>query len=192
MDDAIRPARAAKRRSAHRETVVVGSDDPSDASAVIDTEASAGASSDVQSEDKEEIPKQGRKVTGRKQTKSRPLPTEGTRRSTRKVSNQKTSYNMNIHPQDNYLVISSDDEDMQSSIDKRKRLTRKHPNGNDDSGSDNKVVKKSKTSRQKRSRRTDLGTSDSLDSSGTPVFPSVKTGNESKHSTCIWSLPRQW
>ncbi|CAG5161171.1 uncharacterized protein ALTATR162_LOCUS5974 [Alternaria atra] len=191
MDDAIRPARAAKRRSAHGETIVVGSDDPSDASAVIDTEASAGDSSDVQNEDKEEIPKQGRKVTGRKQTRSRPLPTEGTRRSTRKVSNQKTSYNINIHPQDKYLVISSDDEDMQPSINKRRNLTHKRPNESDESGSDNKVAKKSKTSCQKRSRRTDLGTSDSLDSSGAPVFPSVETGNDSKHTiaTTAFSHP---
>lgn len=177
MDDTIRPSQAAKRRTAHGEVPILDSDDASDAFTLTDTAASIGESSDTRSEDDEEAPRQS------KQTKLRPLPAEGTRRSTRKVSNQKTSYNMDIHPQDKYLVISSDDDDKQTPSNKRREITRKRPNADDSSVPDIKMAKKPRVSYQDRSRRTDLGTSDSLDFSGVPIMHSVETGGATKHST---------
>jgi hypothetical protein len=189
MDDAIRPGQAAKRRSAHGEIPLVESEDISDASTLSNTDAGAEELSDSDSEEEKEMPRQSKKAQGRKQTKARPLPTEGMRRSKRKVSDKKTSYNMDIHPQDKYLVISSDEERPTPS-NKHRKLTHKRPSAEDDSESDNEVAKRPKTSDQKRSLRTDPGTSDSIDSSGTPVFPSVETDNKSKHSTYTWSCCR--
>ena len=183
MDDTIRPSQAAKRRIAHREVSILDSDDASDAFTLTDTAASIGESSDTRSEDYEEAPMQSKQAKRRKQTKLRPLPAEGTRRSTRKVSNQKTSYNMDIHPQDKYLVISSDDDDKQTPSNKRREITRKRPNADDSSVSDIRMAKKPRVSYQYRSRRTDLGTSDSLDFSGVPIMHSVETGGATKHST---------
>ena len=183
MDDTIRPSQAAKRRTAHGEVPILDSDDASDAFTLTDTAASIGESSDTRSEDYEEAPMQSKQAKRRKQTKLRPLPAKGTRRSTRKVSNQKTSYNMDIHPQDKYLVISSDDDDKQTPSNKRREITRKRPNADDSSVPDIKMAKKPRVSYQDRSRRTDLGTSDSLDSSGVPIMHSVETGGATKHST---------
>ena len=51
------------------------------------------------------------------------FPREGTRRSARKVSEPKTSYNTDIHPQDKFLIISSDDDEEYVPIKKRRKLT---------------------------------------------------------------------
>ncbi|KAL1798997.1 hypothetical protein ACET3X_003034 [Alternaria dauci] len=182
MDDTIRPSQAAKRRTAHGEAPIVDFDDSSDAFTLNDTTAITGESSGAQSEGDEETPSQSKQARGRKQAQSRPLPAEGTRRSTRKVSDQKTSYNMDIHPQDKYLVISSDDDDGQSRSNKRKEITRKRPTASDDSDPDIRMAKKPRVSRQKRSYRTVPSTSDTLDSSDMPVSHNVDTDEASKHT----------
>jgi hypothetical protein len=187
MDDAIRPSQAAKRRSAHGEKPLFDVDDSSEASSILETDAGDSGSSDAQSEEEEEeeMPKRRMKGKTHKQTKSRPLPTEGVRRSTRKVSDTKTSYNMDVHPQDKYLVISSDD-DIPTPSDKRKKLPRKRPNAEDSSESENQVVKRSKTHHRKRSRSTAHDTSGriDLDSSGAPVSASVESGSDVGHRNC--------
>ncbi|KAG9193119.1 hypothetical protein G6011_03154 [Alternaria panax] len=183
MDDTIRPSQAAKRRQAHGEAQTIDSDDLTDAYTVLDAEANSGESSDTQSEEKEEISKQSKKARGSKQAKLHLLPVVGTRCSTRKVSDQKISYNMEIHPQDKYLVVSSDGEDRKTPSKKRRKLAHQGPNADDGSGSAKKVAKKSKPSLQERSRRSDFGTSGGLDSSDAPVFPSVETGNDAIATT---------
>jgi hypothetical protein len=195
MDDTIRPSQAAKRRSAHGEEPVFGSGDPSEASITFETDASDEESSDAQSEEeeneKQDISRQNKEHKERKQTKSRPLPTEGTRRSARKGSGRKTSYNMDIHPQDKYLVISSDDDEKPTASNKRRKLTRKCTNAEDDAESKNEVVTRRTKSRQKRSRRAGFATSEELDSGGAPVLSSIETAEEDELSARMWSLSLQ-
>ncbi|KAI4685561.1 hypothetical protein J4E81_008713 [Alternaria sp. BMP 2799] len=196
MDDAIRPSQAAKRRSAHGEKLVPESGASSEASSILDTDADETGSDNVHSEgeDEEERPKRKTKSKARKQTKSRPVPTEGTRRSTRNVSGIKASYDMGKHPQDKYLVISSDDDDRPISSNKRKKLSRKRANSGHDASSNPKGAKRFKAVHGRRSRPADYDTSDALDldSSGAPVFASVEDGNniESSASTVALSPPR--
>jgi hypothetical protein len=90
---------------------------------------------------------------------------------------------MDIHPQDKYLVISSDDDDKQTPSNKGREITSKRPNADDSSVPDIRMAKKPRVSYQDRSRRTDLGTSDSLDFSGVSIMHSVETGGATKHST---------
>jgi len=192
MDDAVRPSQAAKRRSAHGEKLVPESGDSSEASSILDTDADETGSDDVHSEgeDEEGIPKRKTKSKARKQTKSRPVPTEGTRRSTRNVSGIKASYDMGIHPQDKYLVISSDDDNRPISSNKHKKLSRKRANSGRDSTSNPTGAKRFKAVHGRRSRPTDYDTSDALDldSSGAPVFASVEDGNDIESSACRWSV----
>ncbi|KAI4942257.1 hypothetical protein J4E91_010231 [Alternaria rosae] len=180
MDDAVRPSQAAKRRSAHGEKPVPESGDSSEASSFIDTDADETESDDARSEgedeEEEEIPKRRTKSKARKQTKSRPVPTEATRRSTRNISGTKALYDMGIHPQDKYLVISSDDDDRPTSSNKHKKLSRKRANSGYDSTSNPKGAKRPKAVHGRRSHPADCDTSDALDldSSGAPVFASVE------------------
>lgn len=192
MDDAVRPSQAAKRRSAHGEKPVPESGDSSEASSFIDTDDDETESDDAQSEGEdegEEIPKRRTKSKARKQTKSRPVPTEGTRRSTRNISGIKALYDMGIHPQDKYLVISSDDDDRLTSSNKHKKLSRKRANPGYDSTSNPKGAKRSKAVHGRRSHPADCDTSDALDlnSSGAPVFASVEVRNNIEPSARRWS-----
>ncbi|KAI4650368.1 hypothetical protein J4E93_002724 [Alternaria ventricosa] len=192
MDDAIRPSQAAKRRSAHGEKPVPESGESDEASSILDTDANETESDDAQSEgeNEEEILKRKTKSKAHKQTKLRPIPTEGTRRSTRNVSGVKASYDMGIHPQDKYLVISSDEDDRPISNNKHKKLSRKRANSEHDSTPNPKGKKRFKATHGRRSRPADYDTSDALDldSSGAPVFASVEDGNNIESSASTVAL----
>jgi hypothetical protein len=176
MDDLIRPSQAAKRRSAHGEEQPFSSDDSSEASMVVQTDAEE--LSNEESEDEEEQ----RSATNRKkrshtQSRTQTRSCEVTRRSSRKVSDPKVSYNMDIHPQDKYLVISSDDEEVPVSANKRRKLT--HTRQYSVAG----AAKSSKTAYPRQSQRLDAATSDAVDSDDRPVMASVETGTYS--SPCL-------
>ncbi|KAI0577674.1 hypothetical protein Alg215_06780 [Pyrenophora tritici-repentis] len=136
MDDSIRPSQAAKRRSAHGEEPAFDSDDSNEA---CNFDMSADESSDEHSEI--EVQPRKRAAKGKKQilVQMRLTPREGTRRSTRKVSEPKTSYNMDVHPQDKFLVISSDDDEERVPTKKRRKLT--HAPIKVDSDSDDEVAR---------------------------------------------------
>ncbi|CAE7199248.1 hypothetical protein P3342_010206 [Pyrenophora teres f. teres] len=119
MDDSIRPSQAAKRRSVHGEGRVFDSDDSNEACSF---DVSADESSDEHSEVEGRPPKKAAKGKKQVQVQTRLTPREGTRRSARKVSEPKTSYNMDVHPQDKFLVISSDDDEEHASTKKRRKL----------------------------------------------------------------------
>ena len=133
MDDLIRPSQAAKRRSAHGEDPI-SSENSSEASTIIEPDADETSDEESEPEEQRKPINKGKK---RSQAQSRTRTVEGTRRSTRKISDPKTSYNMNIHPQDKFLVISSDDEEMEVSAKKRRKLTCSRPKN--DSSSDDEV-----------------------------------------------------
>ena len=105
MDDSIRPSQAAKRRSAHGEIQLI-SDDESDA----DEPFSVHAESDDEEEGlEEEIKEKTRPAKkGRKRARCRSTSPEPTRRSSRQTTKPKISYNMQVHPQDRDLEVSSD------------------------------------------------------------------------------------
>lgn len=97
MDDFIRPSQAAKRRSLHGERPTPGNSFTDD--------ASEGSGSDVgsilcdESSDGESQPH----MRGRKRKRSRSEVPEPTRRSSRRRTQPKMSYDMSIHPQDSDL-----------------------------------------------------------------------------------------
>jgi hypothetical protein len=180
MDDLIRPSQAAKRRSAHGEALIL-SDNSSEASTAIDIDADE--SSDEESEH-EENSKPVSKAKKRSQAKSRAPAVEGTRRSTRKISDPKTSYNMKIHPQDKYLVISSDDDEgAQVSAKKRRKL--KHSRSGDDSSSEGEVA----NARKKRSKSTRH--LDGMYSNDESAVVSVETGNNKESGKNKWYISCQ-
>ncbi|USP78880.1 hypothetical protein yc1106_06154 [Curvularia clavata] len=119
MDDTIRPIQAAKRREARgEEQVCLDSDDSSEGSTV---HTNAEESEDNQNEAEEE-PKQAARGKKRRLAQSRPV-VGPTRRSPRNVSEPKVSYNTSVHPQDAFLVLSSDEEEVKS---KKKAKPSKH------------------------------------------------------------------
>jgi len=97
LDDIIRPSQAAKRRTLHGEQPLLGSGSDGEISEVSVSDVGSMAGADG-SDDEESQPTRNRK---RKRAGS--LPPEPTRRSSRRRSKPKTSYNMNIHPQDSDL-----------------------------------------------------------------------------------------
>ncbi|RAR13810.1 hypothetical protein DDE83_002847 [Stemphylium lycopersici] len=173
MDDSVRPTQAAKRRSAHGQRhVCFDSDDSSEASTVINTDTEG--SGDEQSEI-EKQPKRDAKGKKRKLALSQSLSIEPTRRSSRKVSDIKTSYNMKVHPQDEFLVISSDEDEPPVSKGKRKRTTRR--NIKSDPNSDDGVAV-SKPTRQQKVHGTDYSTSDRIDSTDDQISSTVQVETE--------------
>ncbi|KAF3003606.1 hypothetical protein E8E13_007198 [Curvularia kusanoi] len=98
MDDFIRPSQAAKRRSLHGESPLLDDHSEDDASEVSSSDG--GSKDDDQESDSEDSrpPTRGRK------RKRSPLQTpEPTRRSSRRRTEPKMSYDMKIHPQDSDL-----------------------------------------------------------------------------------------
>jgi hypothetical protein len=97
MDDVIRPLQAAKRRSLHGERPLLRSSS--------DDETPYGSDFGVESivEDEDTDDEEAEPTRSRKRKWNRPLIPEPTRRSSRRRTKPKVSYNMNIHPQDSDL-----------------------------------------------------------------------------------------
>ena len=97
LDDVIRPSQAAKRRTLHGENPVtgIGSDCGTSEDSASDIR---GMVCDEDSDDEEPQP-----TRNRERKRARSLTPEPTRRSSRRRSKPKTSYNMNMHPQDSDL-----------------------------------------------------------------------------------------
>jgi hypothetical protein len=100
MDDYIRPSQAAKRRSLHGEKTAL----PDNSSASFDSVSDVGSMvGDGDSDDEDsQPPTRGRKRKRKRRTRSRTP--EPTRRSSRRRTNPKVSYDMKIHPQDSDLA----------------------------------------------------------------------------------------
>jgi hypothetical protein len=185
MDDLIRPSQAAKRRSAHGEDLVL-SDDSSEVSAVIGTNPDETSDEESEHEEKSKSVTKGKK---RSQVKSRAQAVEGIRRSTRKISDPKTSYNMDIHPQDKYLVISSDDDDDEAQVSAKKRRKLKHSRTKDDLSSQDEVAQAPILARQKCAQSTHH--QDSMYSNDESAIVSVETGNDKETGKTISFLSCQ-
>ncbi|KAF2631114.1 hypothetical protein BU25DRAFT_481583 [Macroventuria anomochaeta] len=98
MDDVIRPSQAAKRRTLHGEKPALVDD--LDAFSLEDSRSDIGSIvGDEDSDDEEPQPP----TRGRKRKRSTSRTPEPTRRSSRRRTNPKVSYNMKIHPQDSDL-----------------------------------------------------------------------------------------
>jgi hypothetical protein len=104
MDDSIRPSQAAKRRSLHGETQCFSDDTVGPFCMYSETDEEDGHYEEL--EHLQESSKRGKKRARRRSPSPQP-----TRRSPRKTSNPKVSYNTSIHPQDHDLEASSADED---------------------------------------------------------------------------------
>lgn len=99
MDDAIRPSQASKRRILHGERPVLLKDSDASSSEYSGSDTGVVTYEEYSEEDEEsQQPTRGRK---RKRSRSRSL--EPTRRSSRRRTQPKMSYNMKIHPQDSDL-----------------------------------------------------------------------------------------
>ena len=98
LDDIIRPSQAAKRRSLHGERLTLpdGSNDSASEGSGSDVGSMVG---DEDSDDEESRPSTG----GRKRKRFISLTPEPTRRSSRRRTQPKVSYDMKIHPQDSDL-----------------------------------------------------------------------------------------
>jgi hypothetical protein len=182
MDDAIRPTQAARRRTAHGEKqTCFDSDDSSEASVVTHTDAEE--SSDENSEAEEE-PVQNQKGKKRKLTQLQLLSVEPTRRSSRKVSEPKISYNMNVHPQDEFLLASSDEEEFEP---KKKPKRSKHMRLVDELGSESGIAPSTSTStHRKYTDYVDNSTSDELEFDSGHFLSSVETGTDRKQMPNSW------
>lgn len=126
MDDSINPSKATKRRSAHEE-IELSSDDETETFSV----PSRSSDSDEES-DKEDLMKKFRPSKSKKRSRSRSESLQPTRRSSRRTTKIKVLYNMNVHPQDRYLEItSSDDDHSEASSHPSKRKKASHVSGKD-------------------------------------------------------------
>jgi hypothetical protein len=101
MDDSIQPSQASKRRSAHGE-IQLFSDDVTESSLVY---TGLDIEDEVNDGETEKAPEPIRKR--KKRARSYSQSSKPIRRSSRKTKISKVSYNMNIHPQDNDLELSS-------------------------------------------------------------------------------------
>jgi hypothetical protein len=97
LDEVIRPSQAAKRRTLHGEQPLLGSGSDGETS-----EESASVFGSM-AEDEDSDPGESQPTRDRKRKRARSLTPGPTRRSSRRRSKPKTSYNMNIHPQDSDL-----------------------------------------------------------------------------------------
>ncbi|KAF1919622.1 hypothetical protein BDU57DRAFT_147297 [Ampelomyces quisqualis] len=124
MDDRIRPTQAAKRRSAHGEIQVI-SDNESDTSESFSVHAESG---DDEGEDDREIEEKAKPIRkGKKRARHCSTTPEPIRRSSRRTTKPKMSYNMNFHPQDQDLEVSSDNDseiEVPSGRRKRQKISR--------------------------------------------------------------------
>jgi hypothetical protein len=119
MDDAVRPSQAAKRRALH-EDVQISSDESDNMSSM---RAESSDESDEE-EPKKDVKKKPQLVTkGKKRTRAQVELWEPTRRSSRQTAGMKVLYDMNVHPQDEDLIVlsSNDDEAEAGHIAKRKK-----------------------------------------------------------------------
>ena len=98
MDDFIRPSQAAKRRSLHGEGLLLDDRSEGDTSEESASDAES-MNSDQESDDDDSQPP----ARGRKRKRSLSRSPEPTRRSSRRMTTPKVSYNMSIHPQDSDL-----------------------------------------------------------------------------------------
>jgi hypothetical protein len=116
MDDIIRPSQAAKRRSLHGEGPPPLQD--SDVSSFEDSDSGPGSMVGDEGTDDDE-PQSSKQSRKRKRSGS-PAPAP-TRRSSRKKTSPKVSYNMKIHPQDSDLrrVYACDGSKSSPSANKR-------------------------------------------------------------------------
>ncbi|EOA87594.1 uncharacterized protein SETTUDRAFT_39376 [Exserohilum turcica Et28A] len=180
MDDAIRPTQAAKLRSAHGEKqVCFASDDLSDAFTANDSDEEQSSEHSEAEEELRKYPR-GKK---RKFTQSQLRSVEPTRRSSRKVSELKISYNMNVHPQDKFLSVSSDDGE---AAPKKKAKKSKHTCRVDGSGS-NDGIAPPKSTRRKHADYVSDSESDGLKSSDEHFRSGIEV--ESDAVTIAESLP---
>ncbi|KAJ4317215.1 hypothetical protein N0V94_005066 [Neodidymelliopsis sp. IMI 364377] len=116
MDDVIRPSQAAKRRSLHGEGPPPLQD--SDVSSFEDSDCDSGSM--VGDEDTDDDEPQSSKQSRKRKRSGSPAPAP-TRRSSRKKTSPKVSYNMKIHPQDSDLrrVYACDGSKSSPSANKR-------------------------------------------------------------------------
>ncbi|OAL45215.1 hypothetical protein IQ07DRAFT_591562 [Pyrenochaeta sp. DS3sAY3a] len=105
MDESIRPSQAAKRRSIHGERLLLS--DTSFGSNSSDNGSDTTALADDELEFKEVSQPLKR---GRKRKRARMQSPRNLRRSSRKIEVHKTAYDMNVHPQDEDLELSSSSE----------------------------------------------------------------------------------
>lgn len=174
MDDAIRPTQAAKRRAAHgEEQVCFDSDGSSEASTAIHTDAEESDDERGASEDE---PREATRSKKHKLTQSQPLASRPTRCSSRKVSTLKVSYNMDVHPQDEFLLMSSDEELMPRKKAKRSR----HERPADKSSSDNSVAAP-KPVKRKFLDYVENSTCDELESDSGSALPSIEASIDGTH-----------
>jgi hypothetical protein len=123
MDDSIRPSQAAKRRSAHGEIESFSDENKSDSFTVhADSDIEAESNEHVEGVETEKKPRSAGK--SKKRTQGPTRSPEPTRRSSRRTAVSKVAYNMNIHPQDNDLEVSSSNDEGEASPPtvKRKKL----------------------------------------------------------------------
>jgi hypothetical protein len=172
MDDLIRPSQAAKRRSAHGEELIL-SDNSSKASTITETDADESRNEESEPEEQPKPTARGKK---RSLTKSQARSVQGTRRSTRKVSDPKTSYNMDIHPQDKFLDRSSDDDDEETKVSARKRRKLAHLRVVDNTSSDEGIYFNDEATVSSVETRTKH--QDGIYSNDEATVPSVETGND--------------
>jgi hypothetical protein len=116
MDDDIRPTQAAKRRLAHGEADVLSDDASEDFSVKADSDTDEDSEAPGHEVEGEEHVNQSRRPSrkAKKRLRRQYRPLEPTRRSSRKISEAKISYDMRIHPQDDeleMLTIDTDHED---------------------------------------------------------------------------------
>ena len=150
--------------------VCLDADDESEDSAAIytDTEESI----DEESEAEEET-RQSAKSKKRKLTQSRLLSVEPTRRSPRKVSDLKVLYDMSVHPQDEFLAVTSEEEEIVPRK-KSKRSKRLHV---DDMDSRDGVAP-SKPAHRKYADYVENSTSDEMEFDSGGAIPRIEMGTD--------------
>ncbi|KAH9881881.1 hypothetical protein J1614_001052 [Plenodomus biglobosus] len=132
MDDSIRPSQAAKRRSAHGEQLL--SSGASIHFFSTRNDADTQPSSDYSIEEgrtrKKVVQKHVSK--GKKRPRQRSQSPRPTRRSSRRVSDEKKPYDMSVHPQDKDLeLLSSDGEEVSRPFSRRRKDSKKSNSNGD-------------------------------------------------------------
>lgn len=124
MDDNIRPTQAARRRQAHGEQVIYVKDDSES-----EDEAATNPGHGDDDESEIEVRPKG-SSRSQKRVRSQRASAEPTRRSSRKHSEVRLSYNMSIHPQDEALLMLSDNSSDVPAPSRKKRKTKHVELGN--------------------------------------------------------------
>lgn len=105
MDESIRPSQAAKRRSVHGERLLLSDTSFGYNSSDNGSDTTALANDELEFSEVSQTLKRGKKRKRARMQSPRNL-----RRSSRKIEVHKTAYNMNVHPQDEDLELSSSSE----------------------------------------------------------------------------------